>query len=332
MKRILVILLASLMLFSFVACDDNTPTPPASEEPDTPTVDPDTPVDPDIPSVSITGKTEVNEETVAAVTEFLTTFNSKLAEIQVAAGDDGNVTNEELKAVDGLDAYTKIGTVSGDLNSVELFGKSFDAEAEALIDINKNYFYRDKVWVLDEQDNLYVNTFYLFYSYAIGEPMTVNGSVSVYDFDGFETSSVDTHAKWADGAENSSVKADPENSENGWEVGKEFNVVVGVTNKPMYSYYEGQTGDDLVLSYVEYKRASEDEPYSVKFAMLGASAAGENANNVNYFYSWNAAGTLPENASARQVTLTRVILKSDGAAITAPVVFNVSPYQDSSAQ
>ena len=42
MKRILVILLASLMLFSFVACDDNTPTPPASEEPDTP-VDPDTP-------------------------------------------------------------------------------------------------------------------------------------------------------------------------------------------------------------------------------------------------------------------------------------------------
>ena len=43
MKRILVILLASLMLFSFVACDDNTPTPPASEEPDTPPVDPDTP-------------------------------------------------------------------------------------------------------------------------------------------------------------------------------------------------------------------------------------------------------------------------------------------------
>ena len=43
MKRILVILLASLMLFSFIACDDNTPTPPASEEPDTPTVDPDTP-------------------------------------------------------------------------------------------------------------------------------------------------------------------------------------------------------------------------------------------------------------------------------------------------
>ena len=36
------------MLFSFVACDDNTPTPPASEEPDTPTVDPDTPT-PDEP-------------------------------------------------------------------------------------------------------------------------------------------------------------------------------------------------------------------------------------------------------------------------------------------
>ena len=55
MKRILVILLASLMLFSFVACDDNTPTPPASEEPDTPTVDPDTPTpeepeDPVVPS------------------------------------------------------------------------------------------------------------------------------------------------------------------------------------------------------------------------------------------------------------------------------------------
>ena len=54
MKRILVILLASLMLFSFIACDDNTPTPPASEEPDTP-VDPDTPTpeepeDPVVPS------------------------------------------------------------------------------------------------------------------------------------------------------------------------------------------------------------------------------------------------------------------------------------------
>lgn len=49
MKRILVILLASLMLFSFVACDDNTPTPPASEEPDTP-VDPDTPT-PEEPEV-----------------------------------------------------------------------------------------------------------------------------------------------------------------------------------------------------------------------------------------------------------------------------------------
>ena len=42
MKRILVILLASLMLFSFIACDDNTPVPPAEEEPDTP-VNPDTP-------------------------------------------------------------------------------------------------------------------------------------------------------------------------------------------------------------------------------------------------------------------------------------------------
>ena len=51
MKRILVILLASLMLFSFVACDDNTPTPPASEEPDTP-VNPDTPTpeEPVVPS------------------------------------------------------------------------------------------------------------------------------------------------------------------------------------------------------------------------------------------------------------------------------------------
>ena len=51
MKRILVILLASLMLFSFIACDDNTPTPPASEEPDTP-VNPDTPTpeEPVVPS------------------------------------------------------------------------------------------------------------------------------------------------------------------------------------------------------------------------------------------------------------------------------------------
>ena len=36
MKRLLVLLLASLMLFAFVACDDNTPDPPAVEEP-TPT-------------------------------------------------------------------------------------------------------------------------------------------------------------------------------------------------------------------------------------------------------------------------------------------------------
>ena len=33
MKRLLVLLLASLMLFAFVACDDNTPDPPAAEEP-----------------------------------------------------------------------------------------------------------------------------------------------------------------------------------------------------------------------------------------------------------------------------------------------------------
>ena len=36
MKRLLVLLLASMMLFAFVACDDNTPDPPAAEEP-TPT-------------------------------------------------------------------------------------------------------------------------------------------------------------------------------------------------------------------------------------------------------------------------------------------------------
>ena len=33
MKRLLVLLLASMMLFAFVACDDNTPNPPAAEEP-----------------------------------------------------------------------------------------------------------------------------------------------------------------------------------------------------------------------------------------------------------------------------------------------------------
>lgn len=42
MKRILVILLASLILFAFIACDDNTPVPPVEEKPDTP-VNPDTP-------------------------------------------------------------------------------------------------------------------------------------------------------------------------------------------------------------------------------------------------------------------------------------------------
>ena len=49
MKRLLVLLLASMMLFAFVACDDNTPNPPVAEEPDTPTT-PDTPVDPDTPN------------------------------------------------------------------------------------------------------------------------------------------------------------------------------------------------------------------------------------------------------------------------------------------
>ena len=39
MKRLLVLLLASLMLFAFVACDDNTPDPPAAEETNTPTLD-----------------------------------------------------------------------------------------------------------------------------------------------------------------------------------------------------------------------------------------------------------------------------------------------------
>lgn len=40
MKRVLVILLASLMLFAFIACDDNTPVPPAEEKSDTPPSDP----------------------------------------------------------------------------------------------------------------------------------------------------------------------------------------------------------------------------------------------------------------------------------------------------
>lgn len=49
MKRLFVLLLAFMMLFAFVACDDNTPNPPVAEEPDTPTT-PDTPVDPDTPN------------------------------------------------------------------------------------------------------------------------------------------------------------------------------------------------------------------------------------------------------------------------------------------
>ena len=60
MKRLLVLLLASLMLFAFVACDDNTPDPPAAEEP-TPTPEnpdkpnPDNP-DPDVPEVCVHAK------------------------------------------------------------------------------------------------------------------------------------------------------------------------------------------------------------------------------------------------------------------------------------
>ena len=60
MKRLLVLLLASMMLFAFVACDDNTPDPPAAEEP-TPTPEnpdkpnPDNP-DPDVPEVCVHAK------------------------------------------------------------------------------------------------------------------------------------------------------------------------------------------------------------------------------------------------------------------------------------
>lgn len=63
MKRLLVLLLASLMLFAFVACDDNTPDPPAAEEP-TPTPEkpdkpnPDNPQEPETPAECVHAQLE----------------------------------------------------------------------------------------------------------------------------------------------------------------------------------------------------------------------------------------------------------------------------------
>lgn len=98
MKRLLVLLLASMMLFAFVACDDNTPDPPAAEEP-TPT--PENPDKPDPDNPDNPQEPEEPAECVHAqlkdVTEWFDGENGHYPKSGVCALCDEKVTRENIE-------------------------------------------------------------------------------------------------------------------------------------------------------------------------------------------------------------------------------------------
>lgn len=144
MKRLLVLLLATLLLFGFVACDDNTPEPPAAEEPGTPIIPdtPDNPGDPDMPQPGVKkwDGTADKEWYDPQQNEFKLNSPSQLAGLALLVSEGNDFNGKKILLTADIDLnnfeWTPIGGTSRDTEqNISFFRGNFDGQGHKILNL-----------------------------------------------------------------------------------------------------------------------------------------------------------------------------------------------------
>ena len=211
------------------------------------------------------------------------------------------VDSEDLYGFNGwnqsVTAYLSFGRYNEDVESVSMLGKDFGADDTMQVSIGNNVFYRDKGWYLDEDGNLMVNKVFMYASLAFDEGFAINGNAYEYTLGLESAEKLSLTYDWA-GAPYSSTNPLG---------GDEYNVVVGATNKPLYSEYTGQSSDDIILCVTDY--GMRDGSVTRQLALL----TGEKSQFISYFYGWDTTMETLYNAYDRDIVDKSLVFKADGS-------------------
>ncbi len=236
----------------------------------------------------------------------LTGFFGEFAKVQSWDGGTYNeafyVDSEDLYGFDGwnqdVTAYLSLGKYDETVETVSMVGKDFSSGDEMQVSIGNNVFYRDKGWYVDEDGNLMINKLFMYATLAFGESFVIDGTpYDEYTLDLEDGEKLSLTFDWA-GAVNSSITPLG---------GDEYNVVVGVTDKPLYSEYTGQAESDIILCITDY--GMRDGSVTRQLALL----TGEKSQFISYFYGWDTTMETIYNAYDRDVVDKSLVFAADGS-------------------
>ena len=199
------------------------------------------------------------------------------------------------KAVTG---YISFGKYADNVEAVSMVGEHFTADTEMQVSIGHNVFYRDKGWYVDENGNLMINKLFMYATLAFGESFVIDGTpYDEYTLDLEDAEKLSLTFDWKDAANSSITPLG----------GDEYNVVVGVTNKPLYSEYTGQSDDDIILGITDY--GMRNGTITRQLALM----TGEKDQFISYFYGWDTTMETIYNAYDRDVVDKSIMFKADGS-------------------
>ena len=211
------------------------------------------------------------------------------------------VDSEDLYGFDGwnqdVTAYLSFGKYDETVETVSMAGKDFSSGDEMQVSIGNNVFYRDKGWYVDGNGELMVNKVFMYASLAFGEDFEINGKAYEYILGLENADELELSYDWKD-APYSSI----EDLGNG-----EYDVVVGATNKPLYSAYESQADDDIILCITDY--GMRDGSVTRQLALL----TGEKSQFISYFYGWDTTMETIYNAYDRDIVDKSLVFAADGS-------------------
>ena len=256
-------------------------------------------------TITISFESVYNAPDADTVKADLTQFFGEFAKIQ--GWDHGThnevlyVDSEDLYGFNGwnqsVTAYLSFGGYNEDVETVSMLGKDFRADDTMQVSIGNNVFYRDKGWYLDENGNLMVNKVFMYATLAFDEDFAINDNAYEYTLGLESADKLSLVYDWA-GAPYSSINPLG---------GDEYNVVVGATNKPLYSEYTGQSANDIILCVTDY--GMREGSVTRQLALL----TGEKSQFISYFYGWDTTMETIYNAYDRDIVDKSLVFKADGS-------------------
>ena len=237
MRKFLVIAISIMMLFAFVACEDNKGA-----------------------DVSRTSVDSVNTELKTFMDDFFAVSEKyKLADI----GDE-DVLGEMKKAGSSItDMYVDLGSF-GEVTSFQLSGISYDSDDPTMkVSVGMGAFYEgDHVYEVTSEGKLLVNKASLLFSVLAGEPLVVNG----VSYDDYSVGSIGKIDIDTDSIKFGSETVTAEEGSDGY-----YDINVTEKNTKLSYRYTGSEDSDRVY-VITRDTASEDVTQN---SIIEINAAGE---------------------------------------------------------